>query len=104
MDIFSYLKQNLEKGLYVEGLYEMAERSLDAAKRSEEPLALYVLSKIFWGIAYDWDERPIRTEEVKEMEQRILKDLKETVNSLIENCNLAQVSNNLNRLLLSFLK
>ncbi len=63
-----------------------------------------VLSKILWDIAYDWDERELRIEEVKEMEQRILKDLKEAVDSLIKKSNLTHVSKDLNRVLRSFLK
>ena len=69
------LRKGLNKGFYVDNLYEMARLCNDMALESKNPTPFFIMRKIFLGIANYWEERPVIVEEAKFVEVELKKTI-----------------------------
>lgn len=67
----SDLKDYLNKGFFVENLYEMSRLCDRLAKDSPDAPVFYILHSVFLDFAEDWDDRPLPTDEVIQVQQII---------------------------------
>jgi hypothetical protein len=93
----------LDRGLYVDNLYQMARECLRLADNAEKPLVYYVLGHVLGDIAYDWDERPLPAVEVEEMERKVCDPLRFVMNAIQQERGPAQLHECLNDLVRAFL-
>lgn len=98
------IKRNLEKGLYIDNLYDMIGQCTRLARKAKEPLAFYVLAQVLVDIVNDWEDRPLPVAEVQKMEQKISSELKNTLTSICNNRQSQQIWKDLNALLRAFLR
>ena len=66
------LQEKLDKGLYIDNLYEMASLCRQQALDTTLPLPFWVLQKMFLDIATAWEDRPLPVEEAERLQKRIL--------------------------------
>lgn len=76
------LREKLEKGFYVDNLYEMARLCKTMALESNNPAPFFIMQKIFSGIADYWEDRPVVVEEAKLVEGELLKSIKGLVDAI----------------------
>ena len=74
------LREKLNRGFYLDNLYEMARICRSMALESENPAPFFIMQKVFSGIADYWDDGPVDVEEAKLVEI----ELKESLGKLIE--------------------
>jgi hypothetical protein len=93
----------LDRGLYVDNLYQMARECMRLADHAEKPLAYYVLAHVLGDIAYDWDERPLPAVEVEEMERKVCNLLRSVMNAIEQERGSVQLHECLDDLVRAFL-
>ena len=98
------LKQKLDRGLYINNLREMIGQCMKLARTVNEPLAFYVLACIFDDIIRNWEERPLSTAEVREMEEKICSELESVLTSVSAGHQSQQTWDDLNTLVRAFLR
>ena len=78
------LREKLDKGFYVDNLYEMAHLCKDMALGSQSPVPYFIMQKIFSGIAIYWDDKPVIVEEAKLVEIELKKPLELLIDAIEE--------------------
>jgi hypothetical protein len=76
------LKEKLEKGFYTDNLYEMSRLCGNMALESDNPAPLFIMQKIFSGIADYWDDRPIIVEDSNLVQTELIGSIQSLVNAL----------------------
>ena len=76
------LRDRLRKGFYVDNLYEMAYLCKALALETPAPVPFFLMQRIFWDIARDWEERPVPVEEAKESESRMTKPIEDLIDAI----------------------
>ena len=76
------LQDKLEKGLYLENLYEMARLCQALASDTIYRVAFFVMREIFLDIARGWDERAVPVEEAKRVEQQMLEPIRDLIRGI----------------------
>ncbi len=97
------LRGKLEKGFYLDNLYEMARLYKSLALDTASPAPFFVMEQVFLGIARDWEDRPLPVDEAKQVEEKILKSLEDFVDGIEENASSEEVSNLLNTVVSAYL-
>ena len=76
------LREKLEKGFYVDNLYEMARLCKSMALGSNSPVPFFIMQKIFSGIADYWDDKPVSVEDAKLVEAELKEPLRHLIDAL----------------------
>ncbi len=82
MTKIQYLKEKLEKGFYVDNLYEMSRLCKDMALGSNNPTPFFIMQKVLSGIADYWDDRPVVVEEAKLVQVELNESIRRLVDAL----------------------
>jgi len=76
------LQEKLEKGFYLDNLYEMAHLCKMLASDTIYPAAFFVMRDIFLDIARRWEERALPVEEAKRVERKMTKPLGDLIQGI----------------------
>lgn len=95
------LMSNLDKGLFLNNLYEMI-RMCDQLNKTI-PLPFYVLESIFSNIARSWDEQAVPVEEVKLAETKLVEPIKHVLDLIKEKASDKDLYRALNQVVLGYL-
>jgi hypothetical protein len=79
------LREKLEKGFYVDNLYEMARLCKSLALDAINPAPFFVMRSIFLGIARDWEDRALPVEEAALVASKLMEPLAKLVDGLETN-------------------
>ena len=97
------LREKLEKGFYVDNLYEMARLCKNLALETANPVPFFVIEQIFLGIARHWQDRPVIVEEAKLVEAEMIKPLKDVIGGIEANASSEQMFHFLNKAVSSYM-
>ncbi len=97
------LRERLDKGFYVDNLYEMARICKSLALETSSPTPFFVMRQIFLNIANYWEDRPVIEEEAKLVEVEIIKPIRELVAAIEAKGSNDQIYNILNRTIASYM-
>ena len=97
------LQEKLEKGFYVDNLYEMARLCKNLALETVNPAPFFVMRHIFLGIAKYWEDRPVIVEEAKLVETEMIKPLKDVIGGIETNASSEQMFHFLNKAVSSYM-
>lgn len=97
------LREKLEKGFYLDNLYEMARLCKSLALDTASPASFFVMEQVFLGIARDWEDRPLPVEEAKQVEEKVIQTLKDLVDGIGANASSEEVFNLLNMVVSAYL-
>lgn len=76
------LQETLEKGFYLDNLYEMARLCKTLASHTIYLVAFFVMRDIFLDIARRWEERALTVEEAKRVEWEMTKPLGDLIQGI----------------------
>ena len=76
------LRETLEKGFYLDNLYEMAHLCKTLASDTTYPAAFFVMKDIFLDIARHWEERALPVDEAKRVEREMAKPLRDLIRGI----------------------
>jgi hypothetical protein len=76
------LQGKLDKGFYLENLYEMAHLCNTLASDAVYRAAFFVMGEIFLDIARRWEERALPVEEAKRVEWEMTKPLGDLIQGI----------------------
>ena len=79
---FSNLKDNLNKGFFVDNLYEMSRLCDRLAKDSPDAPVFYVLRSVFLDFAEDWDDRPLLEDKATQVQQIVETPIRNVIEGL----------------------
>ena len=91
------LREKLEKGFYLDNLYEMASLCKDLTVGAVSPAPFFIMENIFSGIAKYWEDRPVIVEEAKLVEGEMIKPLKDLIGGIEANASGEQMVYLLNK-------
>ncbi len=94
------LQQELNKGLCVNNLKEMARVCYDLAIAEDSPTPFYVLHNILSDIASHWDERPLLTKEAERVEAELLPHIRSVVQGLMNGASKEEIYSRLDTLII----
>jgi hypothetical protein len=77
-----HLQEKLEKGFYLDNLYEMAHLCKMLASDTICPAPFFVMRNIFLDIARNWEERALTVEEAKRVEKKMTKPLGDLIEGI----------------------
>jgi hypothetical protein len=97
------LKERLDKGFYVDNLYEMARICNAMALESKNPAPFFIMQKIFSGIADYWGEKPVIVEEAKLVQDELFQLVKNLIDVIEENAPAEQIMHITNKVVSSYL-
>ena len=76
------LRGKLEKGFYLDNLYEMARLCRHLALDTTSPAPFFIMEHIFLDIARHWEGKPLLVEDAKLVEQKMIESLEDLTESL----------------------
>lgn len=76
------LKEKLEKVFYADNLYNMARVCRDMALESNNPAPIFIMQKVFSGIADYWEKEPVSVEDANLVQAELNDSIKSLVNAL----------------------
>ena len=91
MTSLQQLRDTLNKGLYLNNLWELARLSKNLAMDIPHPLPFFVMRQVFLEIARDWDERPLPVEEADFVRSKIAKPLEDLIAALENDASSAEI-------------
>ncbi len=97
------LQEKLERGFYVDNLYEMASLCKDLALGTTSPAPYFIKEQIFLRIAENWEERPLSVEEAKLVEVEMIKPLKDLIGGIETSASSEQIIHLLNKTVSSYM-
>jgi len=97
------LRETLEKGFYLDNLYEMAHLCKTLASDTIYLAAFFVMRDIFLGIARRWEERALPVEEAKRVEWEMTKPLGDLIQGIETKVSAEVVLDLLNKVVSSYL-
>lgn len=97
------LRENLEKGFYLDNLYEMARLCKSLALDTTSPAPFFFMAHIFLDIARQWEDKPLVVEEAKVVESKITKPLEELIEGIATNASSEEIFTLLNRVVSAYL-
>ena len=97
------LREKLERGFYVNNLYDMARLCKSLALDTTNPAPFFIMENIFPGIAKYWEDRPVIVEEAKLVEVEMTKSLKELMDGIEANASSEQIVHLLNKAVSSYM-
>ena len=97
------LREKLDKGFYVDNLYEMARLCRNLALETDNPAPFFIMEQIFRGIAKYWEDKPIIVEEAKLVENEIVKPVKDLFDGIEANASSEQIIDLLNKTISSYM-
>ena len=75
-------KEKLDKGFFVQNLFEMARICESLMKDTFASPTFYILRSIFLDIARDWNDRALSVEEATEVENELKAPIREALEGL----------------------
>jgi len=97
------LQEKLEKGFYLDNLYEMAHLCKTLASDTIYPAAFFVMWDIFLDIARRWEERALPVEEAKRVERKMTKPFGDLIEGIERNASSEEILDLLNTLVSTYL-
>ena len=97
------LQETLEKGFYLDNLYEMARLCKTLASDTVYPAPFFVMRDIFLDIARCWEERALPVEEAKRVERKMTKPLGDLIAGIERNASSEEILDLLNTLVSTYL-
>jgi len=97
------LREKLDKGFYVDNLYEMARLCKSLALETDYPASFFIMEQIFKGIAKYWEDKPLIVEEAKLVELEMIKPLKDLIGGIETNASSEQIVHFLNKVVSSYM-
>ena len=97
------LKEKLERGFYLDNLYEMARLCKGLALDTTSPAPFFIMEQIFLDIARHWEDKPLIVEEAKLVEVEIIKPLKDLISGIEENVSSEQMVHLMNKVISSYM-
>ena len=97
------LRAKLEKGFYINNLYEMARLCKNLALDTASPVPFFVMQHIFLNIARYWEDKPLLVEEAKLVEGEMIKPLKDLIGGIEANASGEQIIHLLNKAVSSYM-
>ena len=85
------LREKLDKGFYLNNLYDMARLCKSKALDTSSPTPFFVVERVFLGIASHWENRPLTVEEAKEVESKLVRPLEELIRGIEENASSGEI-------------
>lgn len=76
------LQEKLEKGFYVDNLYEMARLCQALASDTIYRVAFFVMREIFLDIARCWEDRALPVEEARRVERQMIEPLGDLIRGI----------------------
>ena len=96
------LREKLERGFYVNNLYEMAGLCKNLVLDTVNPAPFFIMEHIFLDIAKYWEDRPVIVEEAKLVETEMMKPLKELIGGIEANASSEKIAHLMNKVVLSY--
>ena len=96
------LREKLERGFYINNLYEMAHLCKNLALDTTSPAPFFVMQHIFLNIARYWEDKPLLVEEAKLVEGEMIKPLKDLINGIEADASSEQIIHLLNKAVSSY--
>lgn len=97
------LDERLEKGLFVDNLYEMANSCRMLAMDTDIPLPLFVIRHLFLEIAHDWEDRPVTVEEAKPVQSALIQPIHNLIKAIKAGSPAANIYDSLNQIISTYL-
>lgn len=97
------LREKLERGFYLDNLYEMASLCKSLALGANSPAPFFFIEHILLDIARHWEDKPLPVEEAKLVESFLLQPLEDLVEGIEANASSEEVLNLLNRVVSAYL-
>ncbi len=97
------LREKLEKGFYLDNLYEMARLCRNLALDTASPAPFFIMEHIFLDVARHWEDKPLPVEEAKLVESFLLQPLEDLVEGIEADVSSEEVVNLLNRVVSPYL-
>jgi len=91
------LRENLEKGFYLDNLYEMARLCRNLALDTASPAPFFFMETVFLNIARLWEDIPVPVEKAKQVELKLIKPLEELIEGIEKSASSKEAFNLLNR-------
>ncbi len=91
------LREKLEKGFYLDNLYEMARLCENLELDTVSPVPFFVMEQVFLDIARHWEDKPLPVEEAKLVEAKFTKPLEELIEGIRVNASSEEILDLLNR-------
>ena len=105
MNNYDTLLSVLNKGLYIDNFYEITKICKDlSTQNTQYAWVFFIFNKLFYDLAYDWEDRPVKVSEGDYLEKNISPSIKEIIKNLKEEKSISQIVNNVNILVLNFYK
>jgi len=96
------LQERLEKGFYLDNLYEMAHLCKTLASDTVYLAVFFVMGDIFLDIARRWEERALPVEEAKRVEWEMTKPLRNLIEGIERNASSEEIMDLLNTLVSAY--
>ena len=97
------LRERLGKGFYLDNLYVMARLCKSLALDTASPAPFFVMEKVFLSVADHWEDRPLRVEEAKEVESKMIGSLEELIRGIESNASSQETFGLLNGVVSAYL-
>jgi hypothetical protein len=97
------LREKLEKGFYLDNLYEMAHLCKSLALDTISPVPFFVMEQIFLDIARKWEDIPLTVEEAKLVESKLVNPLEELVEGIEANASNEEIISLMNQVVSTYL-
>jgi hypothetical protein len=97
------LQEKLEKGFYLDNLYEIAHLCKMLASDTIYPAAFFVMRDIFLNIARRWEERALPVDEAKRVEREMARPLEDLIRGIDADVSPEVVLNLLNGVVSAYL-
>ena len=97
------LREKLEKGFYLDNLYEMACLCRSLALDTTSPAPFFFMEHIFLNIARHWEDKPLLVEEARLVESKMIEPLEDLVEGIEAFASSEEVFNLLNRVVSAYL-
>ena len=97
------LREKLERGFYLDNLYDMARLCKSLALDVNSPAPFFFMEQIFLGIARHWEDKPLRVEEAQVAESFLIEPLEDLVEGIEADASNEEVLNLLNRVVSAYL-
>ena len=97
------LREKLEKGFYLDNLYEMARLCKNLALDTIYLVPFFIMERVFLDIARHWEERALPVEEAKQVEWKMTEPLGDLIEGIERNASSEEVLDLLNTVVSSYL-
>ena len=97
------LRERLEKGFYLDNLYELAHLCRNLALDTTSPAPFFIMEHIFLDIARSWEDKPLPVEEAKLVGSKLIEPLEYLIEGIEADASGEEVLNLLDSVVSAYL-